>query len=176
MKNETLPKFSFLSFLLLAFVFSAFSCVGSQQADVLKTTKEGQNTEKEIGDKQENFPKDSPRLKSPEDNKINPHIRNLINELKANGFSLKNTEDRNVTSFSTPFVKVDIRGYIQSYIHVIEVDPAYIAKLKENQVDIEMTDASQNIIQAWIPFDRIEGLSGLHFIKKIEPPRYGAPR
>src|SRR3989304_354106 len=43
-------------------------------------------------------------------------------------------------------------------------------------VKIEIENSKFNLIQAWVPFDEVEEVASLNFVKKIKPPSYGILR
>lgn len=105
--------------------------------------------------------------------RISSAVRAMVKKLEAKGITLENAQRLNASSLSNLLVKVDDSAYVQTYIHVIETNSDYINELREQQVRIEIVNNHWNIIQAWIPFTKIEDIAGLNFVKHIRPPGYG---
>jgi hypothetical protein len=60
-------------------------------------------------------------------------------------------------------------------IRVISFDPQVVSDLQAENVYIEQT-AGQDTIQGWIPFDRVEQVAALSFVRDLRPPRYARHR
>lgn len=71
---------------------------------------------------------------------------------------------------------MDSGGRIQVYIDVDQISPELLRQLKATEVSIELTNPTLWIIQAWVPFDRIEELADRQSVTRIRPPDYGFPR
>ena len=108
--------------------------------------------------------------------KVSPLLRSVMDQMKARGITRLNAQERGAAALSTPLVKVNAKGAIQVYIHVEPVGDAAISVLETYKVTIEIVNEELGIIQAWIPFDRIDEVAGLPFVKRITPPSYGIPR
>src|SRR3970282_2161006 len=55
-------------------------------------------------------------------------------------------------------------------------DQENISKLESMDVKIEIVNSKFNLIQAWVPFDKVEEVASLSFVRKITPPSYGILR
>ena len=108
--------------------------------------------------------------------KVSPRLRSVMDQMKARGITRLNAQERGAAALSTPLVKVNAKGAIHVYIHVEPVGYAAISVLETYKVTIEIVNEELGIIQAWIPFDRIDEVAGLPFVKRITPPSYGIPR
>ncbi len=112
--------------------------------------------------------------------KTNPKISSLImkriSKMQSLGITRENVESMYPTSISDPLVKVDKSGNIQTYIYMENMDQDNISKLESMNVKIEIVNSKFNLIQAWIPFDKVEEVASLSFVKKITPPSYGILR
>lgn len=108
--------------------------------------------------------------------KINPTIWALLNDLRAKGITRSTITARHATSLSSRLVRMDPGGRIQVYIDVDQISPEILSQLKAMEGSIELTNPTLRIIQAWVPFDRIEELADRHSVKRIRPPDYGFPR
>jgi subtilisin family serine protease len=112
-------------------------------------------------------------LKGKGNPKISSLITSILEKMKSMGVTRSNVQDTKPQTLSTPFIKVDGSGDIQVYIYVNEVNDENLAQLKALGVRIEITNAKYKIIQGWVPFDKIEEVANLSFVKKITPPSYG---
>src|SRR3972149_7290334 len=112
--------------------------------------------------------------------KANPKISSLItksiSKMQSLGITRENAESIYASSISDPLVKVDNSGNIQTYIYMENMDQDNISKLESMNVKIEIVNSKYNLIQAWIPFDIVEEVASLNFVKKITPPSYGILR
>jgi hypothetical protein len=72
-------------------------------------------------------------------------------------------------------VRVDALGRIHTAIRVTRVDLQVVSGLQAAQVEIDQT-AGQDTIQGWIPFDRVEQVAALSFVRGLRPPRYAIHR
>src|SRR3989337_1884414 len=112
--------------------------------------------------------------------KANPKISSLImkriSKMQSLGITRENVQSVYPTSISDPLVKVDKSGNIQTYIYMENMDQENISKLESMNVKIEIVNSKYNLIQAWVPFDEVEEVASLNFVKKITPPSYGILR
>lgn len=117
-----------------------------------------------------------PKRTSSRQTKIASSIQSVLSELREKGITRQTITESDARSFSTPFVRIDRGGRIQAYLEVEAINSDLLTRLKELEVDTELSDASLQIIQAWIPFHRLEEVSRLDPVRKIRPPDYGIPR
>ena len=112
--------------------------------------------------------------------KANPKISSLItksiSKMQSLGITRENAESVYASSISDPLVKVDNSGNIQTYIYMENMNQDNISTLESMNVKIEIVNSKFNLIQAWVPFDKVEEVAGLNFVKKITPPSYGILR
>ncbi len=110
------------------------------------------------------------------DSKVSSLITSAIGKMKSSRITKENAATLHSSSLSNPLVKVDDSGNIQTYIYVQNTDKENTSKLESMGVKIEIVNAKYNIVQAWIPFDKVEEVSNLSFVRKITPPSYGRLR
>ena len=110
------------------------------------------------------------------DPKISSLIMKRIKKMESLGITRENAKSVYASSISDPLVKVDNSGNIQTYIYMENVDQGNISKLESMNVTIEIVNSKFNLIQAWVPFDIVEEIASLNFVKKITPPSYGILR
>lgn len=109
---------------------------------------------------------------SPGSEKVSANLRAVIAEMKAHGITRQNASTRSASDFSNPLVRVDAQGNIQTYIYVDAVAPENRILLESYEVIIEIVNEKLNIYQAWIPFNKLEKVARLSFVKRITPPSY----
>jgi hypothetical protein len=107
--------------------------------------------------------------------KIAPPIRHVLQRMQDDGVTGQNVAAHTTASYSNPLVRVDALGRIHTTIRVTSVDPQVVSGLQAAQVDIDQT-AGQDTIQGWIPFDRVEQVAALSFVRDLRPPRYAIHR
>ena len=107
--------------------------------------------------------------------KIAPPIRHVLQRMQDDGVTGQNVAARTTTAYSNPLVRVDALGRIHTAIRVTQVDPQVVSGLQAAQVEIDQT-AGQDTIQGWIPFDRVEQVAALSFVRDLRPPRYAIHR
>ncbi len=115
----------------------------------------------------------SPGIQEKKDSKVSSLITSMVSKMKYFGITKQNAAESHPPSLSNPLVKVDESGNIQAYIYVQDANQENVSKLRSRGVSIEIVNAKYNIIQGWIPFDKIEEVEGLNFVKRITPPSYG---
>ncbi len=112
-----------------------------------------------------------------EESKLSSQIREVLTKMKTMGVTRNNVQNFKTEELSTPVVKVNDSGNVQTYIHVNnEVNDAKLAQLKALGVIIEIANTKYKIVQAWVPFDKLEEVGNLSFVTKITAPIYGKPR
>jgi protein gp37 len=107
--------------------------------------------------------------------KIAAPIRHVLQRLRDDGVTMQNVAARTTTSYSNRLVRVDALGRVHAVIRVISFDPQVVSDLQAENVYIEQT-AGQDTIQGWIPFDRVEQVAALSFVRDLRPPRYAIHR
>lgn len=104
--------------------------------------------------------------------KINTMLRDLVVKMKTMNITQVNAHLHNAASLSNPMVKVNDVGAIQCYIYLTDTKNQLIQQLRNLSVEIELINEDWNIIQAWIPFNKIDDIANLDFVKHIRPPGY----
>ena len=113
---------------------------------------------------------------TPASHKVSSSLRAVMGEMAARGITRQNARVRGASALSSRLVKVNEEGTIQTYIHVYPIGETEKAVLETYEVAIEIINEELGIIQAWIPFDRIDLVAQLPFVKRITPPSYATPR
>ena len=108
--------------------------------------------------------------------KVSSSLRAMIEKMKSLGITKENAKELKASSLSTPLVRVNDEGSIQTYVYVRTFGVDEKAHLEARDVLIEITNEKLGIIQAWIPYNRIYEVAQLPFVKRITPPSYGTPR
>jgi hypothetical protein len=104
--------------------------------------------------------------------KISPLLLGVLQALKANGVMAQKRPDRQPEAFSTPQVKVSPRGAIHAHLHVKAFNASHLAALESKGFELEIANAVLNLVQGWVPFDRVEEVAALDFVNWMEPPTY----
>jgi hypothetical protein len=112
----------------------------------------------------------------PGSGKVSASLRAVMEEMAARGMTRQNARELGASALSNPLVRVNEEGSIQTYIYVHTFGAEEKALLETYGVTIEITNEELGIIQAWVPFDRIDEVAGLPFVKRITPPSYATLR
>lgn len=107
------------------------------------------------------------------ESKLSSPIKDILTKMKAKGITANNVREFDAESLSSSLIKVDRHGNIQTYIYLTAISGENIGQLKMKQVKIELVNKEWNIVQAWIPFYRIEEVAKFHFVESITQPDYG---
>ncbi|MDH3598455.1 MAG: hypothetical protein OEU26_02310 [Candidatus Tectomicrobia bacterium] len=105
--------------------------------------------------------------------KISPSLRTVLQALKANVVISQRRPARQPETFSTSRVKVSPRGAIHARLHVKAFNASHLAALESKGFQLEIANAVLNLIQGWVPFDRVEEVVALDVVNWIEPPTDG---
>jgi subtilisin family serine protease len=73
-------------------------------------------------------------------------------------------------------VKLNRDGAVQVYIRARALDAAALAVLGDHEAEIELVSEALGLVQAWVPFDRIEGLAALDLVEQVARPSYAHSR
>lgn len=110
------------------------------------------------------------------DTRIGPNIRDLLDRIEAKGITRENIDQEDISNFSSPNVRIDDSGNIQSYVFVNELNDEIIRQLEELGMIIDTSNEEYKVIQGWIPFHMVEKVSTLGFVIRITTPDYAFPR
>ena len=112
-----------------------------------------------------------------EDSNISAVIRGALSELQARGVERTNAREMQVSTLSVEGVlKIDDDGNIQTYIYVTEAGQPQITDLQSREVQVEVVNSDLKVIQGWIPFDRMEEIAALEFVRRVQAPGYAYTR
>lgn len=121
-------------------------------------------------------PATPPASNDPASTKIASPLRHTIARLQQDGITAANAAQRQVETYATPLVRIDRHGRLHVVLVVSSVDDQVQLWLEAYQVDIEDTDATLLLVQAWVPFERLEEVARLAFVRYIRPPSYALRR
>ena len=153
--------------ILLLFGFITFSPVG-----VLQSAKAGEGIEKPfLSLNSVEYPKSSLGFQ-----KVSPILRTLIEKVRTGAITKQYARGQGDVVLSDSLVRVNEVGNIQTYIHVDSIGSEERARIEAYDVKVEITNEKLGIIQAWIPYNKIDEVAQFPFVKRITAPRYGAPR
>ena len=108
--------------------------------------------------------------------KINKSIEAVMIAIETQGITPENALAKNISTLSTPLVHIDAAGRIHIYIHMFSLGEVELAELLEFEIDIEISNKDFAIVQGWAPFNRIDEIAALSFVRLVTPPSYGATR
>lgn len=108
--------------------------------------------------------------------KVASAVRQVAQRLCADGITAENAAARQTESYSTPLVRVDQHGNLHVVLLVTTADPQVEPLLEQHGVRIEFVHAKLRMIQAWVPFERLEEIAALPFVRSIRPPNYAIRR
>lgn len=107
-----------------------------------------------------------------EDGKIGPAIRFVLAEFRSQGITRANAQAKGAAALSGPLVRVNDEGAIQVYLRMAATGAGELAALRRYETQIQIVNADLRIVQALVPFDRIEDLAALPFVERITRPSY----
>ena len=113
---------------------------------------------------------------SPVAGKIASSLQRVVQRMHQDGVTAANVATRHAETYSTPLVHVDTLGRVHTAILVTTFDTQVELVLTTHQVAIERADAQVHFVQAWVPFDRLETVAALPFVRSLRPPSYASRR
>ena len=116
------------------------------------------------------------RSGSPVAGKIASSLHSVVQRMHQDGVTAANVANRHAETYSTPLVHVDTLGRVHTAILVTVFDTQVESVLTTHQVTIERADAQLHIVQAWVPFDRLETVAALPFVRSLRSPSYASRR
>jgi hypothetical protein len=108
--------------------------------------------------------------------KIAAPLRQVKQRMQEDGLTAGNVAAHHADTYTTPLVRVDAQGNIHAVLLVSVIDEHVLALLAEHQVRIDILHEKLHQVQAWIPFDRLEDVATLPFVRYIRPPSYATLR
>lgn len=108
--------------------------------------------------------------------RIDPHLYGVVSDMRRDGVTRENARDRHSSRYSNRRVRVSDDAELQTYIYLERFGEAERAALESHQARIEVVNENLNIVQAALPFDRIDTVAHLPFVKKMTPPSYHTRR
>jgi hypothetical protein len=96
--------------------------------------------------------------------------------MQKDGLTADNVAAHHAHTYTTPLVRVDVQGNIHALLLVSAIDEHVLSRLEEHRVRIDMVYDTLLLVQAWIPFDRLEDVAALPFVRYIRPPSYATRR
>lgn len=107
---------------------------------------------------------------------ISAPLQNTVAALRAAGITQENARQRNASTYSTEFVKVNDSAAIQVHVKVRTANKKALTSLERLGMLIELRSDALGLVQGWAPFDRIEDIAALDFVERVSPPDYAMPR
>jgi hypothetical protein len=113
---------------------------------------------------------------NPRSNRVSPNLRAVMNKMRARGITRETARQLDASALSNRLVRVNDEGKIQTYLHVHSLGAQQRALLETHEIVIEIVNEEFGLVQAWVPFDRIDDVATLPFVKRITRPSYGITR
>jgi subtilisin family serine protease len=114
---------------------------------------------------------------SKEDSKVSSIIRGVLQNLETASITRSNAQTTDYSALSVDgVVRINESGEIHSYIYTTSTDQNTLQELEALGARIELTNHQHAIVQAWIPFDKLEAIADLSFVKRIRTPGYAVTR
>ena len=108
--------------------------------------------------------------------KIAAPLRQVRQRMQEDGLTAENVAVHHADTYTTPLVRVDAQGNLHAVLLVSVIDEHVLALLEEHRVRIDILHEKLRQVQAWIPFDRLEDVAALPFVRYIRPPSYATLR
>lgn len=108
--------------------------------------------------------------------KIATPLQNVLQRMQQDGITATNVTERHPETYSTPLVRVDAAGRVHTTIQVTTFDAQVEAVLAGHQIAIDAMDTASHLLQAWIPFYRLDAIAALPFVRSLRPPSYALRR
>jgi hypothetical protein len=108
--------------------------------------------------------------------KIAAPLRQVRQRMQEDGLTAENVAAHHADTYTTPLVRVDAQGNLHAVLLVSVIDEHVLALLEEHRVRIDILHEKLRQVQAWIPFDRLEDVAALPFVRYIRPPSYATLR
>lgn len=110
--------------------------------------------------------------RTPAQQKIESNILRKISAMRQAGLTMQNAQMRNTRQFSDKHgVQVDAQGRI--YVYLRPTKSATFEQLEsialQNDATLGATNAEFKIVQAWIPFEKLEAVAGYSAVASIQP-------
>ncbi len=102
--------------------------------------------------------------------KVSPIVRAVKENIEDRSITARSARGLNYSALSNPLVKVDEDGNIHTYIRVHSFGAAERTQLEAYDAEIETVNEEHGIVQAWIPFEVVDQVAQLTFVKLISPP------
>ena len=113
---------------------------------------------------------------SPAASKIASSLLHVVQHMQQDGVTAANVTAHHAERYSTPLVHIDTEGRVHTAILVTMFDAQVESVLTTHQVAIDRADAQAHLVQAWVPFDRLETVATLPFVRYLRPPSYASRR
>jgi hypothetical protein len=104
--------------------------------------------------------------------KIAAPLQQVRQRMQEDGLTAENVAAYHAHTYTTPLVRVDAQGNIHAVLLVSAIDEHILSLLAEHRVRIDIIYEKLLLVQAWIPFDRLEDVAALPFVRYIRPPSY----
>lgn len=108
--------------------------------------------------------------------KIATSLLQVVQRMREGGLNTANAATRQAETYSNALVRVDPEGRVHTAIVMTHINEQVIATLATHEVRIERRDDATHSLHAWIPFERLEAVAALSFVRFLRPPHYASRR
>ncbi|OGT81276.1 MAG: hypothetical protein A3J35_06295 [Gammaproteobacteria bacterium RIFCSPLOWO2_02_FULL_52_10] len=110
------------------------------------------------------------------DQKLSQSILYTLQTIESREITRETASARDISSLSTALVHIDTLGRVHIYVHLSVLGERELTELMDREVEIEIANSQFLIVQGWAPFDRLEEIAALSFVRQVQPPDYGSSR
>lgn len=114
--------------------------------------------------------------RAPQASNIASALQHIVYCMWRDGVTATNVALRQPETYTTPLVRVDPLGRLHTAILVHAFDSEAEAALAVQQVQLDKVDILSRVVQAWIPFDHLDTVAALPFVRYLRPPSYAHRR
>ena len=115
-------------------------------------------------------------VKTVVDSKVAGSISDALSTIRSQNITRANAQARRFPGLNTTWVRIDANVRVQVYVHMTAVGDMEIAELKALELEIEIINEELAVVQGWLPYDQLEQVSELSYVRRIDPPRYPKSR
>lgn len=108
--------------------------------------------------------------------KVDATLRTLKQNIAELGITSSEGTERRLSSLSNRVVRVKDDGKVQVYIKLEAVGDAEQMTLTAIGTMVELVNEELATVQAWVPFDRLDQVAQLPFVRAVKAPDYAIPR
>lgn len=104
--------------------------------------------------------------------KLGPALQQLLETLAAQGVTRETAQTHDLSDFSTPLVKIDSAGLVQTFVYVSKSPDELVEHLASLRCQIELINLDHGIFQVQVPFYALEAVAKLDTVSYLHAPDY----